>query len=184
VNSRGYEIYARVLARLPATNKAIAQSIGCTEKQAAKYTRDMSAVGLMQRVGQEVVGKAVRPIYGRGGVKVQRAKRPGAMLIVLAGLMRALEAPTSAVDLCDETGICGRQIYHILGALRDHGLARIAQWAKEGNTCTALYALGFGRDAAKPSTKDRREINAAYWRRYSDRLHQRRIEAAVCGASA
>mgnify|MGYP000573704457 CR=1 FL=1 len=187
---RGTQTFCMLLASLPATNKQLADKLGCALQQAEQYTRQMRMLRLIHVSDIIKVGSARTAVFSMGNlpsVTYRAAKltsKPNAQLIYFASIIRALELPTGTVELEKETGIHRRQLLTIIRELRNAKLVRIAEWEKpQANMRVPLYQLGSGPDAPKPGRMDRRVVNAGHWKRRKAMLAQRQVMFAVAGVA-
>ena len=183
MSARGYAVYLRILALLPATSFAVAEAIGCHPTQASCYLRNMNRAGLATPVGfDRPVKKGVRIIYGPGnGV---RAGRPPIEASNLALFIAALKRGGTIPQLCASTGVHRRQAQQIVALMREAGQLHIADWCTETRTPTAVYQYGSGQDAKRPSRLSRKVVNARYWAARRDKLRQAEVMRALAGVAA
>ena len=86
-------------------------------------------------------------------------------------------------DLVEETGMDRRVLHSTLAILRQHGLARIAEWPRDAYSRPApAWGLGDAPDMRKPRPTPRKVVNARAWARRRAKLQQRQVLAALTGS--
>lgn len=190
----GYEPIIRVLAALPGTDAQVQQRVGedIPMQTVTDWLRSAVRTGIARIERVEHVGPrlfARHYALGPGPSAVwQHASRDGGRshttVIALATLFDALRhGPMVVADLADETGMDRRVLHRTLDLLRQHGMARVAQWPRDAyGRPAAAWSLGSEPDIRKPRPTPRKVVNARAWARRRDKLQHRRVLAALTGS--
>lgn len=190
----GYEPIIRVLAALPGTDTQVHERTGggIPMQTVTDWLRSAVRTGIARIERIEHVGPrlfARHYALGSGPSAIwQHASRDGGRshttVIALATLFDALRSgPMLVADLVDETGMDRRVLHRTLDLLRQHDLARVAQWPRDAyGRPAAAWSLGSEPDARKPRPTPRKVVNARAWARRRAKLQQRQVIAALTGA--
>lgn len=190
----GYEPIIRVLAALPGTDAQVHERIGggIPMQTVTDWLRSAVRTGIARIERVEHVGpRLFARHYGLGpgpSAAWQHASRDGGRshttVIALATLFDALrQGPMLVADLVEETGMDRRVLHSTLAILRQHGLARIAEWPRDAYSRPApAWGLGDAPDMRKPRPTPRKVVNARAWARRRAKLQQRQVLAALTGS--
>lgn len=190
----GYEPIIRVLAALPGTDAQVHERIGgaIPMQTVTDWLRSAVRTGIARIERVEHVGPrlfARHYAIGPGpSAQWQHASRDGGRshttVIALATLFDALRSgPMLVADLVEETGLDRRVLHRTLDLLRQHDLARVAEWPRDAyGRPAAAWSLGDAPDARKPRPTPRKVVNARAWARRRAKLQQRQVMAALAGA--
>lgn len=170
---------SRLIAMLPATNKAIAADLGVSRSVVGVWLRDLRARGLIgvgemiAREGRVYVPGPSRP-YSRHSTE-RRARG----IALFCDAWDALSARQTTDDLAEALGLHRRTATDMLRSMRLHGLVRIAGWEMRHQTLAPVYDRLPAPDVPRPARRDRVTTNAAYWARRRDRLQAQQQGAAA-----
>jgi hypothetical protein len=207
IGKRGY---ARILRRLvdqPSTVQQVMDACVIGRTAAYRILPSMCVLGLAHVSGWlSVKDKPYQPIYSAGdgaeapmpdarpnGRPVAHPKpaprrQPPAELIAFADVVRALDAPHSAIELAEATGQNITSIRRLLDHMRGLGLVRIASWERRlvvGGPPIPSYEFAIdGQDAPRLKRIPKTQRNAQYRITRAARRHQMRFMHAVTGLAA
>jgi DNA-binding MarR family transcriptional regulator len=189
----GFAGYCRILSGIyskPGTGAELAERFKVKPDGMNYALRSMHRMGLIHRSAwvRPKAHSVLVPIWSPGKgcdvapmVEAKRHhKRPArSTVITLATLAELLsESPISMRELADELCIHRETAIRLVRIMREHGLARIAEWERSRGMPTPLYSFGRGFDRKRPEPT---YTDAVHAKRQADRRAHLRMVRAIAG---
>lgn len=148
--------YARILAAMPGTCEQIAGKTGVNIHTVQRLTQQMNRLGVAHRQSLVSGHRCKLAVWQAGpgesvpGLHVPAKSAPQSQMIAFASMIRAIQEPSSVVEIKEETGLDHRTIREAIKILRAAKLAHIGGWIPNRGNGTMCFKWGRGPDKPKP----------------------------------
>lgn len=189
----GHAAYARMLAltKTPTTVAQVVEKTGAQRQTTREILWRMERLGLVHVCGWEepagrssfmapqfLLGQGISAPYPRQINREPLGSKQGrtrAELLAFAAMIRLLRHGATRNDLHEQTGVAYMRVSNLLRELRRLGLVHTSDWrARDDGTGrpAEVFSFGGGRNAPRPPTLSRTEIQRISRQRRQGKLMQ------------